>query len=85
MRRVRVIFGAALALCFAAAAPAQANAGSPPPWGGGGGPVVIYGQAGGAPSPVWTGPLFPHLPIGCYFTRVRVNNAWRRAEICDWY
>jgi hypothetical protein len=21
------------------------------------------------------------MPIGCYFTRVRVDNAWRRAEI----
>jgi hypothetical protein len=35
--------------------------------------------------PFWTGPLFPRQPIGCYFTRVRANNAWLRAEVCDWY
>jgi len=86
MKPARVMSGAtALALGLAAGAPVQAGGGFPPPYGVWAGPGGIYSEPGAAASPVWTGPLFPRMPIGCYFTRVRANDAWLRAEICDWY
>jgi len=31
----------------------------------------------------WGRPSFaPAARVGCYFTRVRANNAWRRVEVC---
>jgi hypothetical protein len=48
-------------------------------WGGPGvGPTVSF-------SPSWVARWLGHGPVGCYFTRVRADNRWLRAQICDWY
>lgn len=74
---------AALALGFLAGpATAQPPGGaSAPPFGVPGGPEVV---AGAPFAGSFLGTLLEHGPIGCYFTRVRANNRWLRAQICDW-
>ena len=65
-----------------------------PPWLMGGQPghpvIGVPVPPGGHP---WMGPtvpgnwsiLAPFVPkVGCYFTRVRTNNTWQRAQICDY-
>ncbi len=44
---------------------------------------VLFGGGSlpnGFPGPA-TGP-YPEPSVGCYFTRVRVNNAWKRVQVC---
>ena len=52
------------------------------PWGVAAGPGVA-GAPAVAADPL-LGTLLGHGPIGCYFTRVRANNEWLPAQICDW-
>jgi len=84
-----LVKAAALALALAAAAPAAAQSGPVqvvvPPWAAYGGPgagnvgwTVSWGNS-------WAASLLGHGPVGCYFTRVRANNRWLQAQICDWY
>ncbi len=85
-RALATIAGAAtLALgLIAGPAAAQPDA-SPgvPPWGSWAGPGVVQTGAAGSAGPFW-GTLLGHGPVGCYFTRVRADNRWLRAEVCDW-
>ena len=82
---VMTLGAAGLALGLAAAAPAEAGSGLPPPYGVWGGPAGADGRPVAWIGPSWVGRLLGHGPVCCYYTRVRVDNAWRRAQICDWY
>ena len=86
MGQARILVGGILLSLGLAAAPAAAQGAGPggPPWGAWGEPgVVVSGQP--AAFGVFQGVIFGHGPVGCYFTRVRSNNRWLRAQVCDWY
>ena len=86
-RALATMAGAATLSLGLAAGPVAAQAGAGyavPPWGFWGGPGVVQAGPAGSAGPSW-GALLGHGPIGCYFTRVRADNRWLRAEICDWY
>ncbi len=79
-------WGAAALALVLGAGPASAQGAWPPgpPWGVGGAPdVVVSGGPAGFAGPPW-GAILGHGPIGCYFTRVRADNRWLRAQVCDW-
>ncbi len=79
----------ALALGLAAAGQAAAETNSPyvaaPPFAAWGGPGAGYVGWTVSFGPSWAARVLGHGPVGCYFTRVRANNRWLRAQICDWY
>ncbi len=89
MKSAVMTLGVALALGLASVglADAQPDAAQVvgPVWGAWGGPGA--GDVGPTVSfgPSWVARALGHGPVGCYFTRVRANNAWLRAQICDWY
>ena len=90
MRRAVMTLGAAaLALGLAAAGPVAAQPDAVrvvvPAWAVWGGPGAGYVGPTVSFGPSWTARLLGHGPIGCYYTRVRANNTWLRAQICDWY
>lgn len=90
MRPAFLTLAAALALgLLSAGGPAVAQSGAAPVsvpawevWGGPGagnvGPTLSLG-------PAWLAQMLGHGPVGCYDTRVRANNRWLAARICDWY
>jgi hypothetical protein len=69
-----------IGLAFEAAA-SESDAYKQPPFGiwngeqqaGQGVPLLGY---------LWGSNLSPQPRYGCYFTRARMNNAWRRVEVC---
>ncbi len=40
--------------------------------------AILGGPSSGPP---WAVPV-PAPRVGCYFTRARISNAWRRVEVC---
>jgi len=84
-----MVRAAALALGLATAGPVAAQSDAVqvvvPPSGVWGGPGAGYGGPLALAGPSWVARLLGHGPIGCYYTRVRANNMWLRAQICDWY
>jgi hypothetical protein len=84
MKAERMSLAGAMLTLALLAAPAVASADVLPAWlvgTGTGRPVLgVAIPPGGHP---WTGPMFG-TETGCYFTRVRVDNAWKRAQICGY-
>ena len=86
MGQAPILIGRAVLSLVVAAAPAAAQGAGPPtpPWGAWGAPGVVASGAPAAFGP-FPGAIFGRGPVGCYFTRVRFDNRWLRAQICDWY
>jgi hypothetical protein len=85
---LKILGAAAFASGLAVAGPAAAQSDPHvivPAWGAWGGPGA--GNVGWTVSngPSWLARALGHGPVGCYFTRVRANNRWLPAQICDWY
>ena len=87
MRQLTILAGAA-ALWIASVASAEAE--FIPPWIMGNGPpgAPVYGVVTPPGAHPWVGPTIPFLGtpiyrVGYYTTRVRANNQWLRAQICD--
>ncbi len=83
MMKARVATLGAAALTVGLAAGTAAAAPGDPPWGNWGGPGIVVGPPA-APAGSFLAVVLGHGPIGCYSTRVRADNRWLRAEICDW-
>lgn len=82
MRRAGILVGGAMLWLALGAAPAAAQGAGPPPFGVWGGPNgVVSGEP--AASSGLAAILGPG-PVGCYLTRVRADNRWLKARICDW-
>jgi len=87
MKTASTALAAAIALSTLLAAPAEAQS-RPPDFGGWGGPSAFLPHSppnGEVPliGYLWSNPGFAPAPrIGCYFTRARMNNAWKRVEVC---
>ena len=87
-RAIMALGAAALMLGLAAAGPVAAQPDAVqvvPAWGAWGGPGAGYFGWTVSLGPSWVARLLGHGPVGCYFTRVRANDRWLRAQICDWY
>jgi hypothetical protein len=85
MRKIMASATAAFVLGLAGEAAAQSPAPADPPfgvWSAQSG-VVSVGPAAWAAGG-W-GSLLGRGPVGCYFTRVRAQNRWLTAQVCDWY
>ena len=89
MKTALTTAAAALALLSVLDGSASAQTTSPPfgyfVWHGPGEYFPWAPAAGSVPlvdylvtTPGWS----PPVKIGCYFTRARMNNAWRRVEVC---
>lgn len=84
MKRTGILVGGAMLSLAFAAAPAAAQGSGSPPFGVWGGPSVIASGGPTAASAPGLAAILGQGPVGCYFTKVRVDNRWVRAQVCDW-
>jgi hypothetical protein len=81
MRRATILATAVATVISTTAANAQLI---PPALMGGTSGDPVIGVAAPPNPDAWTWPSLFRPPIGCYFTRIRTNNRWVRAQICDY-